>query len=128
LGRGELAAFDAPGRRLDRAKFGPVYESRSGLIALLHRLGLQYQKPAVILRKRDDAKQKAFIASDEKLVNSLAENETVLCADRRASDPCRAARRLLGAKTREARDRTDERTPMHQHGWRDRPGDRANPG
>jgi transposase len=30
-------------------EFGLVYESRSGLIALLHRLGLEYHKPNVIL-------------------------------------------------------------------------------
>ena len=29
-------------------EFGLVYESRSGLIALLHRLGLAYHKPNVI--------------------------------------------------------------------------------
>ena len=42
-------------------EFGLVYESRSGLIALLHRLGLAYHKPNVIPRKLDEAKQKAFI-------------------------------------------------------------------
>src|ERR1700693_6228808 len=44
-------------------EFGLVYESRSGLIALLHRLGLEYHKPNVIARKLDVAKQKAFIES-----------------------------------------------------------------
>ena len=34
-------------------EFGLVYESRSGLIALLHRLGLEYHKPEVISRKLD---------------------------------------------------------------------------
>src|SRR5580658_6084544 len=32
-------------------EFGLIYESRSGLIALLHRLGLEYHKPEVISRK-----------------------------------------------------------------------------
>jgi transposase len=32
-------------------EFGLVYESRSGLIALLHRLGLEYHKPHVIPAK-----------------------------------------------------------------------------
>src|ERR1022692_2368172 len=41
-------------------EFGLVYESRSGLIALLHRLGLEYHKPDVIPRKLDEEKQKAF--------------------------------------------------------------------
>jgi len=70
--------------------FGLVYESRSGLIALLHRLGLDYHKPNVIPRKLDEEKQKAFIASYEKLLNSLADNEAVLFAD--AVHPTHAAR------------------------------------
>ena len=40
-------------------EFGLVYQSRSGLIALLHRLGLEYHKPDVIPRKLDEEKQKA---------------------------------------------------------------------
>src|SRR3954471_16027493 len=35
------------GARIEQ-EFGLVYESRSGLIALLHRLGLEYHKPLVI--------------------------------------------------------------------------------
>ena len=70
--------------------FGLVYESRSGLIALLHRLGLDYHKPNVIPRKLDEEKQKGFIASYEKLLNSLADNEAVLFAD--AVHPTHAAR------------------------------------
>ena len=58
-------------------EFGLVYESRSGLIALLHRLGLEYHKPNVISRKLDEGKQKAFIAGYEKLLNSLGDNEAV---------------------------------------------------
>ena len=42
-------------------EFGVVYEGRSGLIALLHRLELEYHKPNVIPRKLDEEKQKAFI-------------------------------------------------------------------
>ncbi len=32
-------------------EFGVVYESRSGLVAMLHRLGLEYHKPETIGRK-----------------------------------------------------------------------------
>ena len=39
-------------------EFGVVYEGRSGLIALLHRLGLEYHKPNVIPRKLDEEKQR----------------------------------------------------------------------
>jgi transposase len=52
-------------------EFGHVYAGRSGLIALLHRLGLEYHKPKVIPRKLDEEKQKAFIANYEKVLNSL---------------------------------------------------------
>ena len=62
-------------------EFGLVYESRSGLIALLHRLGLAYHKPNVIPRKLDEAKQKAFIESYGSLLNSLGDDEAVLFAE-----------------------------------------------
>ena len=71
-------------------EFGLVYESRSGLIALLHRLGLEYHKPSVIPRKLDKEKQRAFIESYDNLLNSLADNEAVLFAD--AAHPTHAAR------------------------------------
>ena len=71
-------------------EFGLVYESRSGLIALLHRLGLEYHKPNIIPRKLDEDKQKAFIESYDKLMNSLGNNEAVLFAD--AVHPTPAAR------------------------------------
>jgi transposase len=73
-----------------KKEFGLVYESRSGLIALLHRLGLEYHKPEVIPRKQDEAKQAAFIAGYEKLLNSLGDDEVVLFAD--AVHPTHAAR------------------------------------
>ena len=73
-----------------KKEFGLVYESRSGLIALLHRLGLEYHKPEVIPRKLDEAKQAAFIAGYEKLLNSLGDDEVVLFAD--AVHPTHAAR------------------------------------
>jgi transposase len=71
-------------------EFGLVYESRSGLIALLNRLGLEYHKPNVIPRKLDEKKQAAFVESYENLMNSLADNEAVLFVD--AVHPTHAAR------------------------------------
>src|SRR5262249_38609980 len=56
-------------------EFGLVYESRSGLIALLHRLNLEYHKPNVIPRKLDEDKQKAFIEDYDKILNSLGNDE-----------------------------------------------------
>ena len=71
-------------------EFSVGYEGRSGLIALLNRLGLEYHKPSVIPRKLNEEKQKAFIESYEKLLNSLGDNEAVLFAD--AVHPTHAAR------------------------------------
>ena len=89
--RGGVAAHDAPSRRAwIENEFGVVYEGRSGLIALLHRLGLEYHKPNVIPRKLDEEKQKAFIEGYEKLLNSLGDDEAVLFAD--AVHPTHAAR------------------------------------
>jgi transposase len=44
-------------------EFGIDYQTRSGLIALLHRLGVQHRKPKAISRKLDTVKQEAFILS-----------------------------------------------------------------
>ena len=71
-------------------EFGLVYAGRSGLIALLNRLGLEYHKPEIIPRKLDEGKQRAFIAAYENLLNSLGCNEAVLFAD--AVHPTHAAR------------------------------------
>jgi transposase len=71
-------------------EFGLVYESRSGLIALLHRLGLEYHKPEVISRKLDENTQKAFIASYENTLNSIGDDEVVVFVD--AVHPTHAAR------------------------------------
>ena len=71
-------------------EFGIVYESRAGLIALLHRLGLEYHKPEVIGRSLDAEKQQAFIAHYEKLQNALGPDEAVLFVD--AVHPTYAAR------------------------------------
>ncbi len=71
-------------------EFGLVYESRSGLIALLHRLGLEYRKPEVISRKLNEEAQKAFIAAYEKLLNSMGDDETAAFVD--AVHPTHAAR------------------------------------
>src|SRR6202789_1685929 len=71
-------------------EFGLVYESRSGLIALLHRLRLEYHRPEVISRKLKPETQKAFIASYEDTLNSMGDNEAVVFMD--AVYPTHAAR------------------------------------
>src|ERR1039458_4115793 len=103
-------------------EFGHVYAGRSGLIALLHRLGLEYHKPKVIPRKLDEEKQKAFIANYEKVLNSLPDDEAVLFAD--AGHPTHAARAPEPAPPRA---RADEWAPAHQLPWRGRSRDGSNP-
>jgi transposase len=71
------------------ATFGITYESRSGLIKLLHRLGLEHRKPRTIARKLDPARQAAFIATYGNLLNHLQDDEAVLFAD--AVHPVHAA-------------------------------------
>ena len=71
-------------------EFGLVYESRSGLIALLHRRGLEYHKPEVISRKLDPKTQKAFIASYEDLFSSKGADEVAIFVD--VVHPTHAAR------------------------------------
>ena len=60
--------------------FGLSY-SRSGLIALLHRLGFVYRKPERMPRGLDDAKQQAFIDEYENLLNTIGVDEAVVFVD-----------------------------------------------
>ena len=69
---------------------GIEYQGRSGLIALLHRLGREHRKPMTISRKLDPAKQAAFIRSYEALLNQLSTDEAVTFAD--AVHPTHAVR------------------------------------
>jgi transposase len=69
---------------------GIDYQSRSGLIALLHRLGMEHRKPTAISRKLDPAKQEAFINAYNALLNRLSADEAVIFAD--AVHPTHAVR------------------------------------
>jgi transposase len=69
---------------------GVDYQSRSGLIALLHRLGMEHRKPKAISRKLDPAKQEAFIKAYDALLNQLSADEAVIFAD--AVHPTHAVR------------------------------------
>jgi transposase len=69
---------------------GIDYQSRSGLIALLHRLGMEHRKPKAISRKLDPAKQEAFIKAYEALLNRLSADEALIFAD--AVHPTHAVR------------------------------------
>ena len=69
---------------------GIEYQGRSGLIALLHRLGMEHRKPKTVSRKLDPEKQDAFIRAYEDLLNHLDADEAVLFAD--AVHPTHAVR------------------------------------
>jgi transposase len=58
-----------------------VSYSRSGLIALLHRLGFVYRKPEAMPRDLDDARQQAFIDEYENLLNTMDPDEAVAFVD-----------------------------------------------
>ncbi|MGO9359630.1 MAG: IS630 family transposase [Xanthobacteraceae bacterium] len=62
-------------------RFGVVFDARSSLSKLLHRIGMVYRKPTVIPLKIDEAAQIKAIKHYEKLMNSLAEDEVVLFSD-----------------------------------------------
>jgi len=72
------------------AEYGIEYQTRSGLIALLHRLGMEHRKPKAISRKLDPVKQAAFIKAYEALMNQLSANEAMVFAD--AAHPTHAVR------------------------------------
>jgi transposase len=98
-------------------EFGVVYQSRSGLIALLHRLGMEHRKPKSVSRKLDEAKQKAFIEAYESLLNALPGDETVMFVD--AVHPTHAARPVgcwAPKDTKVAVDQTSGRQRMNIHG------------
>ncbi len=69
---------------------GIEYQGRSGLVALLHRLGMEHRKPKAVSRKLDPAKQAAFIKAYEDLMNHVDADEVVLFGD--AVHPTHAVR------------------------------------
>jgi transposase len=98
-------------------EFDVSYEGRSGLIALLHRLGLEHHKPQAVSRKLDPAKQKVFIDAYEALLMSLPADEAVMFAD--AVHPTHGARPVgcWGPKdVQVALDQTSGRDRLNIHG------------
>ena len=99
------------------AKFDVEYETRSGLGALLRRLGLEYRRPETVARKLDPVRQAAFIAAYNTLLNHLEGDETVLFGD--AVHPTHQARAVgcwapRGVKI--ALEQTTGRQNMNIHG------------
>jgi transposase len=71
-------------------EFGVSYQGRSGLVMLLHRLGVEHRRPIELAQRLDPAKQEAFIEAYEDRLNHLEADEAVLFAD--AVHPVHAAR------------------------------------
>lgn len=98
-------------------EFGIVYQSRSGLIALLHRLGMEHRKPQAVSQKLDVDKQKDFIEAYDALLNTLSDDEAVMFAD--AVHPTHAVRPVgcwAPKDTKVAVDQTSGRRRMNIHG------------
>ena len=96
---------------------GIAYQGRSGLIALLHRLGMEHRKPKAVSRKLDPDKQAAFIKAYENLLNHLAADEAVLFGD--AVHPTHAVRPVgcwAPKDTRIAVAQTSGRQRLNIHG------------
>ena len=72
------------------AECGTVYQGRSGLIALLHRLGMEHRKPKAVSRKLDPEKQAAFIKAYNDLLKHMDADEALLFGD--AVHPTHAVR------------------------------------
>jgi transposase len=68
------------GAWIERA-FGVTFESRSGLVKLLHRLGFEHRKPAALAGKMDPDWQRNFIATYEKMLRRQQADETVMFID-----------------------------------------------
>jgi transposase len=81
---------------------GITHESRSGLIALLHRLGMEHRKPKAVSSKLDPDKQVAFIKNYETLLNHIGDDEAVLFGD--AVHPTHAVRPVGCWATEHARE------------------------
>lgn len=64
-----------------KEQFGVVFDSRSGLIKLLHRLGFEHRKPVALASKMDPGLQRRFISHYESLLNHLPSDETVMFMD-----------------------------------------------
>jgi transposase len=98
-------------------EFSIEYESRCGLVALLHRLGMEHRKPKTVSRKLDPEKQAAFIKAYEELLNNLESDEAVLFAD--AVHPTHAVRPVgcwAPKETPIAVEQTSGRQRLNIHG------------
>src|SRR4051794_40716188 len=110
-------------------EFGVVSESRSGLIALVHRLGLEHRKPEAVSRKLDPARQQAFIDAYEGLLKTLPDDEAAMFADAVHPPMGRwAAGRPKRSRSRSIRPGSPEHSRRPRSGNRQDPHDRGGDG
>ena len=94
-----------------------LYAGRSGLIALLGRLGFEYKVPDVVPRHVDVTAQETFIQEYNDTLNGLQANEAVVFVD--AVHPTHAARPAgcwVPKDTRVAIEQTSGRQRLNIHG------------
>ena len=111
----DATAHDAPCRGVDRAGVRHRLSKPSGLVTLLHRLGMEHRKPQAVSQKLDVVKQKAFI--EAYAMNTLPTDEAVMFAD--AVHPTHAVRPVgcwAPKETKVAVDQTSGRKRMNIHG------------
>jgi transposase len=58
-----------------------VRYTRSAIIKIMHRIGMEFKKPKMVSQKMDVAKQQAFIEMYNKLLKSLSDDEAVMFID-----------------------------------------------
>jgi len=100
---------------------GIAYQGRSGLIALLHRLGMELRKPKAVSRKLDPEKQAAFIEAYKTSAEPSGRRRSGAVRRRGASDACGTAGGLLGAERHADRGDADPRAATPERSRRDRP-------
>lgn len=62
-------------------ELGVHFDSRSGIIKLLHRMGFEHRKPRAVPAKAEAQRQQAFMADYEALQSALDADEAVVFAD-----------------------------------------------
>jgi transposase len=96
---------------------GIEYQGRSGLIALLRRLGMEHREPKAVSRKLDPVQHAAFIAAYEDLPSHLDADAMALFAD--AVDPTHAVRPIACCAPKDtliAEAQTSGRQRLNIHG------------
>ena len=90
--------------------------TRSAIIKLLKRMGMEYRKPKAVPRKLDLAKQATFIRAYNDLLNNLADDEAVMFAD--AVPAVRGATcRMLGSQRHQSCYRTNQWSRPPRRSW-----------